>query len=147
MHLHDARGTRATCLSPATAFAWSKALSSPSVTNVNGDPWYTQSCGTNLVTTKTGTSKGCLPPHPRVRSNVRRPNPTLRSFCASRQGPRRSAPDHEDHVASREPVLVSPAEYHAHSFLAADTHRCFGASFGPAINPSMKLRALCGRSP
>ena len=31
------------------------------------------SCGTVWLTTKSGTSKGCLPPHPWVRSNVLRP--------------------------------------------------------------------------
>ena len=36
----------ATFLSPANAFACATALSTPSVTNVNGDPSLTHSCGT-----------------------------------------------------------------------------------------------------
>jgi hypothetical protein len=53
-----------TSLSPAAAFACATALWRPSLTNVKGDPSDTHSGEALWVTTKTGTSNGCLPPHP-----------------------------------------------------------------------------------
>src|SRR5919107_3555074 len=126
-----------TSLSPATAFACSMALSRPSVTNVNGDPSETSSCGTVWVTTKTGTSKGCLPPHPLVRSNVLRP--VTNAPVVLRVSRRSSALSGE--TLNTISVLgslysVSPPEYHAKSRSPPSPRGASGPSFGPAINPS-----------
>ncbi len=58
----------------ATFMAFSIALSTPSVTKVNGAPSWGHSRGTVCVTTKTGMSKGWRPPHPLLTSNDLRPS-------------------------------------------------------------------------
>src|SRR5215217_6354653 len=126
-----------TSLSPATAFACSRALSTPSVTNVNGDPWSTHAGGAELLTTKTGTSKGCLPPHPWVRSKVRRPN--TNAPVISRVSRRNSAVWAETLKTMSVPgsrYSVSPAPYHATSRSPPCPMGASGPSFGPLINPS-----------
>src|SRR3712207_3172353 len=108
--------TTPTSLSPATAFACSTALSRPSVTNVNGDSSESHSCGTVWVTTKTGTSKGCLPPHPLVRSNVLRPvtkAPVV--LCVSRRSSALSGETLNTTSVPGSLYSVSPPEYHAKS--------------------------------
>src|SRR5436305_1216969 len=105
-----------TSLSPAKAVACATALSSPSVTNVNGDPSKTQSCRTELLTTKTGTSNGCLPPQPLVRSKVLRPN--TKAPVVLRVSSRYSAVCGETMKIMSLPgslYSVSPAPYHAKS--------------------------------
>ena len=129
--------TTPTSLSPATAFACSMALSRPSVTNVNGDPSETHSCGPVWVTTKTGTSKGCLPPHPLVRSNVLRP--VTNAPVVLRVSRRSSALSGE--TLNTISVLgslysVSPPEYHAKSRSPPSPRGASGPSFGPARKQS-----------
>src|SRR5689334_8174046 len=126
-----------TSLSPATACACSRALTSPSVTNLNGDPSSTHSGGTELLTTKTGTSKGCLPPHPWVRSNVLRPN--TNAPVVSRVSRRNSAVCGETLKTMSVPgsrYSVSPAPYQAKSRSPPTPMGASGPSFGPLINPS-----------
>src|SRR5215204_554161 len=121
-----------TSFSPATAFACSMALSRPSVTNVNGDPSETHSCRTAWVTTKTGTSKGCLPPHPLVSSNVLRP--VTNAPVVLRVSRRSSALSGE--TLNTISVLgslysVSPPKYHAKSRSPPSPRGASGPNDGP----------------
>src|SRR3982751_508877 len=126
-----------TSLSPAAAFACATALSRPSVTNVKDDPRFTHSCGTEWVRTKTGTPKGCPPPHPLVRSNVRRP--VTKAPVVVLVSRRYSAVCGETLNTISVPgslYSVSPPMYQAKR---RSPPLPIGASsdlFGPAINPS-----------
>jgi hypothetical protein len=126
-----------TSLSPAAAFACATALSRPSVTNVKDDPWFTHSCGTEWVRTKTGTPKGCPPPHPRVRSNVLRPvtkAPVV--VLVSRRYSAVCGATLNTISVPGSLYSVSPPMYHAKSRSPPLPIGASGPSFGPAINPS-----------
>src|SRR2546430_11210285 len=77
-----------TSLPPAARLACSTALSTPSVTKVNGEPSFAHSPGTVCVTTIVGSPPGGLPPHAPARSNVLRPTSVAPVVHVSR---RRSA--------------------------------------------------------
>jgi len=62
-----------TALPSASARARSTALSIPSLTKVKFSPTRSQPSGTLCVSTTTGLSSGCRPPHPDVKSNSLRP--------------------------------------------------------------------------
>src|SRR3954464_8523901 len=126
-----------TSLSPAAAFACATALSRPSVTNVKGDCWFTHSCGTEWVRTKTGTPKGCPPPHPRVRSNVRRP--VTKAPVVVLVSRRYSAVCGETLNTISVPgslYSASPPMYQAKRRSPPLPIGASRPSFGPAINPS-----------
>ena len=62
--LHDARSAHADVLVAGNRVGLREGAWRPSVTKVNGDPSQTHSGGTELLTTKTGTSKDvCHPTH------------------------------------------------------------------------------------
>src|SRR6266496_1258506 len=88
-------------------------------------------------TRKTGTSNGCLPPHPLVRSNVLRPNTS--APVVLRVSARYSAVCAETMKTMSVPgslYSVSPAEYQARSLSPPTPMGASGPSFGPPINPS-----------
>src|SRR3989442_12467332 len=126
-----------TILSPAACLACRTALSTPSATNVNGDSSLTHSGGSLCVTTKTGTSNGCLPPHPPATSNMRRPEtiaPVPRNMSTAAS------------ALSRESLRVivplgiinsvSPLKNHSKSLSPPSPKGRSGLSLGPAMNPS-----------
>src|SRR5215216_1585436 len=113
------------------------ALSRPSATKVNGDPSETHCGETVWLTTKTGTSKGCLPPYPLVRSNVLRP--VTNAPVVVRVWRSSSAVCGETLNTISVPgslYSVSPAEYHAKSRSPPSPMGASGPSLGPAIKPS-----------
>src|SRR5204862_538219 len=99
-------------------------------------------CRTELLTTKTGTSNGCLPPQPLVRSKVLRPN--TKAPVVLRVSSRYSAVCGETMKTMSLPgslYSVSPAPYHARSLSPPTPMGASGVSFGPAINPSSETES------
>ncbi len=138
--LHQVPAPHADVLVTRGRFRLPTALSRPSVTNVKGDPSLTHSCGTELVRTKTGTPKGCPPPHPWVRSNVLRPDtnaPVVRRVSA-----RYSAVCGETmNTISVQAACIRCRQpmYQAKSRSPPTPIGASGPSFGPAINPSSDI--------
>jgi hypothetical protein len=135
--LHDAGGAHADVLVPGDRFGLLEGAFESVGDDLNGDPWSTHAGGTELLTTKTGTSKGCLPPHPLVRSKVLRPN--TNAPVVSRVWRRNSAVGAETWKTMSVPgsrYSVSPAPYHAKSRSPPTPMGASGLSFGPLMNPS-----------
>src|SRR5215210_4929582 len=92
------------------------------------------------VTTKVGTPKGGLPPHPLVMSNVLRPvtnAPIL--VCASRRSSALCGETPNTISVPGSLYSVSPLEYHAKSRSPPSPSGDPGPSFGPAMKPSSDI--------
>jgi hypothetical protein len=125
-----------TTLSPATACAFATALSTPSVTNVNGASGWdsTHSVGTRCVTTRTASPTGGVPPHPSVRSNSRRPTtPGPTSLHADRRYSALAAETRYCRVGSLSWNATSPLRYQSNSGPTPPD--------GYAMNPSSDIDA------
>ena len=122
----------ATSLSPATTFACLTTLSTPSVTNVNGDPSYCHSCRPVWVTTKVGTPKGGLiPPVGGVeRPPARHKRPYLAVRLLKEIGALRR--DSEHHLGTRQPVFGVATGVPREESLTAVTQGCFRAVVRPS---------------
>src|SRR5258708_39788161 len=118
------------------------ALSTPSVTKMNGDPGLTHSCGTVWVTTKQGVPGG-WPPQARAISKVRRPHTpapddpiaSLRILALCEETLRTGVP-------SEILTSVSPLKYHLKSESPPSPRPLSGLSFGPATKPSSDMVML-----
>src|SRR5574341_1325967 len=118
------------------------ALSTPSVTNVNGDPSLTHSRGTVWVTIKAGDPGGC-PPQPRAISKVLRPH-TPAPYVAI--AALRSLALCGETLSSGEPlpteISVLPLKYQLKSRSPPSPKPFSGPSFGPATKPSSDIVML-----
>src|SRR6476620_6291158 len=112
------------------------ALSTPSVTKMNGDPSVAHSCGTVWVTTKLGVPGG-WPPQPCAISKVLRPH-TPAPYLANASF--RTSALCGDTLSTIWPseigTSVLPLKYHVNSWSPPSPSPFSGPSFGPATNPS-----------
>ena len=138
--LCDTGSTNRDVFSPATPFACLIALSTPPVTKVKGAFSSTHFCLVVCVTTKTGTSKGCLPCHPFAISKVLRPITKAPIVLTdSRRWLALAAETLETISPLGQKNSVSPLEYHLNSRSPPSPKGFSGPSFGPARNPSSDI--------
>src|SRR5687767_3282023 len=123
-----------TSLSPANACAWARALSTPSVTKVNGASGNGQSVGGSCVTTKTASPTAGLPFQPFVMSNRRRPITSATTFThALRRYSALAAEVWNTMLGSLPLTSTSPLLYQSNN---GPTW-----SFGSAMKPSSDIEA------
>src|SRR5260221_9832415 len=125
---------------PAAFLACSMALFTPSVTNVNGDPGLTHSCGGLWVTIKQFLPPGGLPCHALAMSNILRPATIAPILPHSSR--RNSALVRETLNTISVPgngKSVSPLLYHLKSASPPSPNGSSGLSCGPATKPSSDI--------
>src|SRR6266545_6180182 len=118
------------------------ALSTPSVTKVNGDPSLTHSCGTVWVTIKQGVMGG-WPLQAPVISNVLRPHTSAPVvLIASSRSSALCGETLSTILPSEIGISVLPLKYQLKSWSPPSPKPFSGLSFGPATKPSSDMVML-----